>query len=316
MFLNTDQFIEKYHADKMPYFKVYKGTAISEKHCMARLSEKPDDIEGTEALLAFGANRLQQFFEMYEDGNVTIVCKSAPKNESGNATNVRWGDGKNASSMAKEIVGSTGYQSPTRQMKEMLEMMALMKGVFGTNNDQQGQLLKLQLDMAERQREAEIKSLKREFAWTRKEEEYQAMLAGEEPGWGETVGKELIGLIKPIAATFLAGQQPARQPAGLPTVNGVGQAAKDPAQQKAGAPAANNNPMHGASLDLILHYVREIAMDVFPEFSVNEVLPALAFVAKLGKDDIRKNVIPFIEAQRQQLAMARRGAAPKNDEEE
>ncbi len=317
MFLTTDQFIEKYQADKMPYFKVYKGTAITEKHCMARLTEKPDDIEGTAALVEYGTNRLQQFFDMYEDGNVTIVCKSAPKNDSGNASNVRWGEAKNSTSMTRETVGSAGgHVSATRQMKDMLEMLALMKGIFGTNNDQQGQLLKLQLDMAEKQREADIKSLKREFAWTRKEEEYQAMLAGEEPGWGETLGKEVIGLIRPLAAQYFAGQMPAGTQQ-LPVVSGVGY----PAQKAKAGPApqqAQFNPMQNASFDLILHYVRQIALEVFPEFSVNEVMPALAFAAKMGKDDIRKNVIPIIEMQRHQAmaATAMTQGRAKNEEEE
>jgi hypothetical protein len=334
MFLTVEKFLEKYHRDRMPYFKVYKGTSIAEKHCMERLTELPEGVakENTDELLAQGADKLQSFFDSFDDGNVTVVCKSAPKNDSGNQSNVRWGDGKNSSDMTKQAVGNAtggGYVSPTRQMKEMLEMLVMLKGIMGTGeNDRnsQAELMRLQLEMADKQRKADLKALKDTFERQKMVEEYEAMLAGEPPSVTDTLLTEAIGLIKPLATTWMMKQSGATlPPAQLPVVNGM-EAVKPKKAKVSGNPqpmaqqAPNSfHPMHNASMDLIMHYVREIAIDVFPEFSVNEVMPALAFVSKMGKDAIRNNVIPIIEAQRQQKAASasfdKRRASAKEEEE-
>ncbi len=312
----------------MPYFKVYKGSSIAEKHCMERLTELPEGVakENTDELLAQGADKLQSFFDSFDDGNVTVVCKSAPKNDSGNQSNVRWGDGKNSSDMTKQGVGNAtggGYVSPTRQMKEILEMMALMKGVFGVGeNDRnsQAELMRLQLEMADKQRKADLKALKDTFERQKMIEEYESMLAGEPPSITDTLLTEAIGLIKPLASTWMM-KQGALPPAQLPVVNGM-EAVKPKKAKVSGnpqsvspAPQPGQHPMMNMSMDRTLVCIRQIMEGAFPDYNVNEVMPVLAEMCVGQRDFIRQYVIPNIEAKRQ-AATAPRRAGSHNDEEE
>jgi hypothetical protein len=57
--------------------------------------------------------------------------------------------------------------------------------------------------------------------------------------------------------------------------------------------------MHGASMDHILMCVRQMAEQVFPEYPINESLPALVAKCIEQKALIRSQVEPIILANRQ-----------------
>lgn len=321
MYLSPDDFYDKYRRDGFPYFQVLKGNSTSEKNVMCRMLEKEEN-ETLEEHLARGEEKLRQFFDLYPDGGfVTVICKTAPKNktESNIITPVKWGT--NQSAMTKtDTVGNVGGFG---QMKQMMELMVLMQGLT-----KQPDTTAIQIKMLEEKHQMQLDQIRKENAWRRKREDLEALALGDPPSMGETVGKELIGLIKPLVGGLLMKQgmgAPAQQ---LPVVNGMERTveekpvAANPKSATRNPQPAAQHPMYNASFDLILKCVSQIAQEVFPDYSVNEVMPALVQVSTVGKDAIRANVIPMILYNRQQAETAKMKQAATtakpwpNDEEE
>lgn len=308
MFLTPDAFIEKYLKDRLPYFKIYRGGQLNEKHVMDRLMEFQSELD-TDGRLAIGEEKLRDFFDKYPDGYVTIICKKGPKekDEYSNTNSVKWGEKQQGQSM-KEAIGNTGGIS---QMKQMMELMLLMQNVMRPQDT-----TSLQIEMLRNQHALEIAQLKKQVKWDKERDELIGALQGEPPSVGETIGQELIGLIKPVATAFLA-KSAAMPPAPLPVVNGMERTVEKKPKQKAPAPSTGNatHPMMNVSVDLSLQCVRAIMEGVFPDYNVNEVMPALAKMCGQHRDIIRQFVIPQIEANRQAQA-AKKPYPGTNDEEE
>jgi hypothetical protein len=327
MYLGPEEFIEQYQQDRLPYFKVHRGGSMSEKTCMLRLTELPDGMtkENTDAILAHGVEKLSAFFDRFPDGYVTILCKSAPKNNDGNVAYVKWGDGKNAGDMTRQNVGNAsggggGYMNPSKQLEDTIRLVAAIKGAFGGNDNSTEKFYQMQMQMMERQFEERFKALKKDFQTQRRFEEYEAALQGEPPSVTDTLLTEAIGLIKPLATSWMMKQGGALPLAQLPVVNGM--EATVPKPKKNGQSAvgslptqARPHPMVNMSMDRTLLCIRQIMEQVFPDYNVNEVMPALAQVSTQHKDIIRQFVAPQIEANRQ-AATAPKRAAAHNEEEE
>jgi len=318
MFLTPETFIEKYRNNGLPFFKVFAGGSTSEKSgkVMEALSKKPDDMTDAE-FLEYGAEKLQGFFEMYDDGYVTIVCKSHARNgDDRSITNsVKWGKASGSMPMPqKESVG--GFGGGLGSMKQMLELMVMVQGLVKPQDT-----TALQIQMLKDQHAAELASFKKQQRWENEKKELIGALQGEPPTMGETLTQELISLIRPVATSFLAKGAMPQAPTALPVVNGMKATIQKPKKAAENPQSEIRNPQSGncmmnMSLDQTLVCVRHIMQGVFPDYNVNEVMPALAMMCQHHKDIIRQFVIPTIEANRQQATGQAPASVGYTDEEE
>lgn len=300
MHLSPEQFLEKYREEGLPFFKIFKGNSSAEKACLARFMES--ESEGYE-LLNEGAAKLEQFFEMYPSGFVTVMTKGSPnsRSDSANYIQVKWG---------AESVGATnmmpqqkGYaQHPAAMFGGFDKMMGFFAKMY------EGQS-KAQLAAIEAKNEARIREMEMRMEHKEAMEKLMLEYGQPEPSMGEILQQELIGLIRPAATHFFAQN-------GIPTTHtGAGVYGMEntlntedepgspevPPQEQVAASTATNAPQHpmmGASMDTILYYVRQIAENVFPEYNVNELMPVMALKMVEYKDLLRSQFIPELEARR------------------
>lgn len=317
MHLTPDTYITKYRSNGLPFYKIFAGGSTSEKSgkVMDALVKKPDDMTDSE-FLEYGAQKLQEFFDLYDDGFVTIVAKSHPRNgDDRSITNsVKWGKASGSMPMPqKEAVNGFGFGG-LGQMKQMLELMAMVQGLTKGNDTTE-----MQLKLLQKQHESEMAALKKQVKWEREREELIGALQGEPPSMGETLTQELISLIRPVATSMLANKA---APAALPVVNGMEsmpkkKVAKTPTPLPTSAEKPQQHCMMNMSLDQTLVCVRHIMTEVFPDYNVNEVMPALATMCGQHKDIIRQFVTPTIDANRQtQAGKPAHSVGTFDDEEE
>lgn len=278
MYLSPEQFLEKYRNEGLPYFKIYKGQSQNEKFCIGRFMENPNELDGYD-LLNEGSAQLEKFFEMFPDGNVSVVTKGSPtsKENSANTVNVRWGNAAVAGGYNRQ--NNSMPTAPSRGMgalKEMKEMFSFFGEMMKSQMETQAKVLELNY-----QRELDL--MKQE---QKHKEEMEQLLAeyADQPSIGETLQNELIGLIRPLS-TMMIGDMAGAAPSPPPGVYGMekttadtdqpGEEVPQVSQEQPSAPGANFHPMRGASFDLLLHELQTILVTVFPDYPANEVMPAL-----------------------------------------
>lgn len=291
MFLSPEQFLEKYRNEGLPYFKIFKGSSTAEKSVISRFMENPEGMEGYD-LINHGSEMLKDFFEMYPDGNVNIMTKNNPStvDKNANFTDVRWGNAAIAGGRQVKQHTSRYDQHPATMFGGFDRMMGFLSKMYENQNA-------AQMAAIEARTEARIREMELRQEHKEQMEKLMAEYGQPEPSLGETLQHELVGLIRPAAEFFMSqGAHPMPMPPGVAGMEDTKGTTPETPPDNGVRPG--KSPMHGASFDLILVEIRKIAETVFPEYPINEVMPALRAKCIEQKALIRGQVIPIIEQRR------------------
>lgn len=288
MFISPEQFLEKYKEEGLPFFKIFKGQSTAEKSCITRFVD-PMDLEGYD-LLNEGAARLQTFFDMYQDGgNVNIMTKALTKNrdDMANVVHVKWGNYSAAVGSTRNTNTNMSYGNPMSQMNQFKEMFGFIGSMF--KSQMESQVSGIKSDFT-----GQLEILKQQHRHEKEMEDVVAERCPPEPTIGQTLQTELLGLIRPVATNMMMNS--ATPP--TPAVMGMESTAEAVPKTDTDTGTTKMHPMKGASMDLILTCVQNLATKVFPDFPINEVMPALIEKCIEQKDLIRGQVVPSIEKRR------------------